>query len=85
MGTPGMLLSVARLSGAPPVSGGSGRYTAHDLESLTLVADEPLPFQVDGDALETRQKVTFRSVPQLCASWSRPSHPADETGHTAPP
>ncbi len=63
MGTVGMLLSVARLSGAHPRIGRFGAYTAHDLESLTLVADEPLPFQVDGDALDTRQKVTFRSVP----------------------
>lgn len=63
MGTAGMLFSMARLSGSRPRIGGRGAHVAHDLDRLTLVADEPLPFQVDGDALDFREKVTFRSVP----------------------
>jgi diacylglycerol kinase family enzyme len=63
MGTAGMLLSMARLSGDRPRIGKRGAYVVHDLDAVTLVADEPLPFQVDGDALDFREKVTFRSVP----------------------
>jgi diacylglycerol kinase family enzyme len=63
MGTAGMLLSLARLSGNRPRIGKRGAYVVHDLDRLTLVADEPLPFQVDGDALDLRDKVTLRSVP----------------------
>jgi diacylglycerol kinase family enzyme len=58
-----MLFSLARLSGGRPRVGTRGAYLVHDLDRLTLVADEPLPFQVDGDALDLREKVTFRSVP----------------------
>lgn len=63
MGTAGMLFSLARLSGNHPRIGRRGAYVVHDLDRLTLVADEPLPFQVDGDALDLRDKVTLRSVP----------------------
>lgn len=63
MGVFGMLYSMARLSGDRPRVGGRGAYLVHDLDRLTLVADEPLPFQVDGDALDFRDKVSFRSVP----------------------
>jgi diacylglycerol kinase family enzyme len=63
MSTAGMLLSMARLSGDRPRIGKRGAFVVHDLDRLTLVADLPLPFQVDGDALDFREKVTFRSVP----------------------
>jgi diacylglycerol kinase family enzyme len=63
MGTAGMLFSMARLSGSRPRIGERGAYVVHDLDQLTLVADEPLPFQMDGDALDFREKVTIRSVP----------------------
>jgi diacylglycerol kinase family enzyme len=64
MGVAGMLWSMARLSGDNPRVGRRGAHVLHDLEGLTVLADEPVPFQVDGDALETRDKVTFRSVPR---------------------
>jgi diacylglycerol kinase family enzyme len=54
---------MARLSGSRPRIGTRGAFVVHDLDRLTLVADEPLPFQVDGDALDFRDKVTFRAVP----------------------
>jgi diacylglycerol kinase family enzyme len=63
MGTVGVLWSMARLSGNSPKVGRRGAHVAHDLDHLTVIADEPLPFQVDGDALDFREKVTFRSVP----------------------
>jgi diacylglycerol kinase family enzyme len=62
MGVAGMLLSMARMSGDHPKVGRRGAHVVHDLEHITLIADEPLPFQVDGDALDSREKVTFRSV-----------------------
>jgi len=58
-----MLWSMGRLSGDRPYVGRRGAHLVHDLDGLTVLADEPVPFQVDGDALETREKVTFRSVP----------------------
>ncbi|GAB2486626.1 diacylglycerol kinase family protein [Jatrophihabitans fulvus] len=64
MRTAGMLVSMARLSGSRPRVGRYGAFSAHDVDHLTLIADEPLPFQVDGDALDARDKVTFRSVPE---------------------
>lgn len=63
MGTAGMLWSMARLSGDNPRIGRRGAHVVTDLDGLTVIADEPVPFQVDGDALETREKVTFRSAP----------------------
>jgi len=64
MSTPGVLFSMARLSGENPRIGKRGAYLLHDVGQLTLVADEPLPFQVDGDAMDLREKVTFRTVPK---------------------
>lgn len=62
MSSAGMLWSIARLSGDRPRIGRRGAFVVHDVEHLTLLADESLPFQVDGDALDTREKVTFRST-----------------------
>jgi diacylglycerol kinase family enzyme len=63
MSTAGMLFSLARLSGSRPRIGGRGAQVIHDLDRVTVIADEPMPFQVDGDALDLRDKVSFRSVP----------------------
>ncbi|MEO9138851.1 MAG: diacylglycerol kinase family protein [Jatrophihabitans sp.] len=63
MGSVGMLVSMARLSGHRPKIGKFGAFVAHDLDHITVIADESLPFQVDGDALDFREKVTFGSVP----------------------
>jgi diacylglycerol kinase family enzyme len=41
---------------------GFGSRLEHDLTEFTLRADRPLPFQVDGDALEERSSVRFRGV-----------------------
>ncbi|MDT7571726.1 MAG: hypothetical protein QOE05_1900 [Actinomycetota bacterium] len=43
-----------------------GRHllSLHDLAGFTISAEEPLPFQLDGDDLGERTSVTFRSVPQ---------------------
>jgi diacylglycerol kinase family enzyme len=35
----------------------------HDLPSCTLVADRPLPFQLDGDDLGDRSRVALKAVP----------------------
>ncbi len=62
MGPAGLLFSMARMSGSHPRVGRRGAFVVHDVEHVTLLADEPMPFQVDGDALDSREKVTFRSV-----------------------
>jgi diacylglycerol kinase family enzyme len=64
MSTAGMLFSLARLSGDSPHIGRRGAHVVDDLDQFTVLADEPMPFQVDGDALDSREKVTFRSVPR---------------------
>lgn len=62
MGVGGMLFSMARMSGNRPHIGRRGAHLIDDLDHITVIADQPMPFQVDGDALDTREKVTFRSV-----------------------
>lgn len=64
MGAAGLLWSLARMSGPRPRVGARGAHVAHDLTAVTVIADEPMPVQVDGDYLELRDKVSFRSVPQ---------------------
>ena len=64
MGMWGVLFSMARLSGDTPRIGRRGAHLVHDLNGLTVRADEPLPVQVDGDFADHRQKLTFTSVPQ---------------------
>ena len=64
MGAAGVLYGMGRLSGANPRVGKRGAYVAYDLETLTVRADEPMPVQVDGDLLEPREKLVFRSVSQ---------------------
>jgi diacylglycerol kinase family enzyme len=39
----------------------------HDVDELTLTAEHPLPFQVDGDFLGERTAVRFRAVPNALA------------------
>ena len=78
MGAPGILWSVARMlrrelpSGAEPAGGKAprvpkpksyGARVEHDLTSLELRTSRPVPFQVDGDALDERTSIVFRGVP----------------------
>nr|WP_246508431.1 diacylglycerol kinase family protein [Actinocrinis puniceicyclus] len=42
---------------------GRGVLIRHDLPEITLSAQRPVEFQVDGDYLGPRERVTFRSVP----------------------
>lgn len=63
MGAPGMLYSMARMSGENPRVGRRGAHLHHDLASLSVLADAPMPVQVDGDYLESHEKLVFRSVP----------------------
>lgn len=56
--------AVGRLvSGSRRLAGGRGVLIRHDLPELTLSAQRPVAFQVDGDYLGPRERVTFRSVP----------------------
>jgi diacylglycerol kinase family enzyme len=68
MGAAGIVLAAARMIAAPRRTAarrkGFGSRLEHDLAGFVLRAERPLPFQVDGDALEERQQVRFRSVAQ---------------------
>jgi diacylglycerol kinase family enzyme len=63
MGAPGVLFSMARLSGKNPRIGRRGARVEHDLDSITILADEPLPVQVDGDFHGLRDKLVFSTAP----------------------
>lgn len=57
-------LTVGRLlAGSRRLADGRGVLIRHDLPELTLSAQRPVAFQVDGDYLGPRERVTFRSVP----------------------
>jgi diacylglycerol kinase family enzyme len=62
MATGGMLFSLVRMLGNDPRVGRRGAHLSYDLERLTVIADEPMPVQVDGDYLQPREKLVFRSV-----------------------
>ncbi len=64
MGALGLLISMARMSGDHPRVGRWGATVLHDLDGLTISADEPLPVQVDGDRLGPQTKLVFRTVPR---------------------
>ena len=73
MGTAGLLWSMARMSGNRPRVGRRGAFSVHDLEHVTVIADEPMPFQVDGDSLGPRDKVTLpigRPTPSVLGASS---------------
>jgi len=56
--------TVGRLiASSPKLPEGRAAIVRHDLPELTLLAHRPVPFQVDGDYLGPRERVTFRSVP----------------------
>jgi diacylglycerol kinase family enzyme len=42
---------------------GRGLIARHDLAELTLEADRPVAFQIDGEYVGERERVTFRAVP----------------------
>ena len=51
------------LTGRRPKPHGRQMMTLHDLSTFTLSSARPLAFQVDGDYLGERTKVTFSAVP----------------------
>ena len=59
-----MWRTVGRLiANSQRLGNGRGVLIRHDLPELTLSAQRPVAFQVDGDYLGPRERVTFRSVP----------------------
>jgi len=57
------LRHVAQFFAKEPDPRGKHVVRLHDTPELTLTADRPLPFQVDGEPLEERTAVTLRTVP----------------------
>jgi diacylglycerol kinase family enzyme len=64
MSTAGLLFSMARLTGERPRIGRRGAYVVHDLDGLSVLADEPMPVQLDGDYLGRQEKLVFRAAPR---------------------
>ena len=44
-------------------------FTLHDLSGFTLLADRPLAFQLDGEYLGERTKVSFSAVPDAISVY----------------
>jgi diacylglycerol kinase family enzyme len=63
MGVAGTLWGVGRFALRSKRSKPFGGRIYHDLGEFVLRTSRPMPFQVDGDHLENRQTVRFRSVP----------------------
>lgn len=63
MSAPGLVFSMTRLSGRRPRVGRIGAHLAEDQATLTVVADEPVPVQADGDYLGVHEKLIVSSVP----------------------
>jgi diacylglycerol kinase family enzyme len=61
---PATAVAVTRiLTGRRPKPHARQMMTLHDLSAFTLSSTRPLAFQVDGDYLGERTKVTFAAVP----------------------
>jgi diacylglycerol kinase family enzyme len=64
MGVPSVLWGASRMFRGATKAKEYGARIEHDLSGFTLRASRPLPFQIDGDHLGDRLRVTFRSVPR---------------------
>lgn len=62
MSAAGLVFSMARLSGNRPRIGRRGATVVHDLDGLSVLADEPAPVQVDGDFVGPHEKLVFRTA-----------------------
>jgi diacylglycerol kinase family enzyme len=62
-GTVRMLQTLRQSLAREPAARGRGVHRRHDLEELTLSADRPLGWQVDGDHLGTASGLRVRHVP----------------------
>lgn len=62
MSTGGILFSLGRLSGDDPHIGHRGALVVNDLDAVSVLADEPMPVQVDGDYLGLHEKLVFSSA-----------------------
>jgi diacylglycerol kinase family enzyme len=57
------LRHLRQILSSKPRPHGRQLLSLHDVAEFTLSANEPLPFQIDGDDLGERTSVTFRAVP----------------------
>jgi diacylglycerol kinase family enzyme len=64
LGTVSTLRQLRQILSAEPHLRGRRLLSLHDVDSFTVSAAEPLPFQLDGDDLGERTSVTFRAVPR---------------------
>ena len=64
LGTVTTLRYLRQILSAQPRLRGRRLLSLHDVESFTISAAGPLPFQLDGDDLGERTSVTFRAVPR---------------------
>jgi diacylglycerol kinase family enzyme len=63
LGTASTLRHLRQILSRSPRLRGRRLLSLHDLDGFAVTSDRPLPFQVDGDDLGERTKVTFRAVP----------------------
>lgn len=61
---PSTVRTVSQIFSTRPFPHGRGVLGLHDLSEFTLSSDTPLAFQLDGDYVGERDKITFRSAPE---------------------
>lgn len=61
---PSTMRTVSQVFSTRPDPHGRGVLGLHDLSEFTLSSDTPLAFQLDGDYVGERDKITFRSAPE---------------------
>ncbi len=64
MGTIGVLWTMAHIARKAPGPARLGTTVRHDLSDFTLIADEPMPLQLDGELIGTRTSVRFQAQPR---------------------
>ena len=64
------LVAANLLTGRKPGAHSKQSFTLHDLSDFTLSAEAPIAFQLDGDYLGERTKVSFSAVPDALRVYS---------------
>ncbi len=64
IGPVSMMRGLGEVLASGRIPSGPGVVVEHDVSALSLEADRPLPFEVDGDYLGTRTSLHLEAVPQ---------------------
>jgi diacylglycerol kinase family enzyme len=78
LGTLSTLRYVRQILSKKPRLRGRRLVALHDVDEFVVTSDRPLPFQVDGDDLGERTRVSFRAVPRALQVLVSTKSPTEE-------